>query len=216
MVKILDRTFSIKQTQSNFSKFVGIYDFWGKLTESKAIEKAVSIFDSSNDMKVLDVGVGTGQLFERVIKINKNGINVGLDLSLEMISKAESKLKPSFNNFSLTIGNAFHLPYKAQSFNFLFSSYVFDLLPENQFGKVIDEFKRVLKPASGGIMITMSRGTKWYNKFWYLLAKYFPKLLTNCRPVDLSDHLAAAGFVIEERKQISQNTFASEIIKFKN
>ena len=118
MVKILDRTFSIKQTQSNFSKFVGIYDFWGKLTESKAIEKAVSIFDSSNDMKVLDVGVGTGQLFERVIKINKNGINVGLDLSLEMISKAESKLKPSFNNFSLTIGNAFHLPYKAQSFNF--------------------------------------------------------------------------------------------------
>ena len=216
MVKILDRTFSIKQTQSNFSKFVGIYDFWGKLTESKAIEKAVSIFDSSNDIKVLDVGVGTGQLFERVIKINKNGINVGLDLSLEMISKAESKLKPSFNNFSLTIGNAFHLPYKAQSFNFLFSSYVFDLLPENQFGKVIDEFKRVLKPASGGIIITMSMGTKWYNRFWYLLAKYFPKLLTNCRPVDLSDHLAAAGFIIEERKQISQNTFASEIIKFRN
>ena len=215
MEKILDRTFSIKQTQSNFSRFVGIYDFWGKLTERKAIEEAVSFFDSKNNIKVLDVGVGTGQLFGRIIKINKDGFNIGLDLSTDMIRRAESKLKPSFNNFSLTIGNAFHLPYKAQSFNFLFSSYVFDLLPENRFELMIDEFKRVLKPASGGIIITMSTGTKWYNRFWYLLAKYYPKLLTNCRPVDLSDHLAAAGLEIEDRKEISQNTFSSEIIRFK-
>jgi ubiquinone/menaquinone biosynthesis C-methylase UbiE len=132
-----------------------------------------------------------------------------------MISKAAGKLNSSFDNFSLVVGNAFHLPYKRESFDYLFSSYVFDLLPEDRFELMIDEFKRVLKPDSGGIIITMSTGTMWYNKLWYLLATYFPALLTNCRPVDLSDHLAAAGLVVEERKQISQNTFASEIIKFK-
>lgn len=214
MTKLLSRTFSVKQTRDNFSRFAGIYNFWGMLTESKAIEEAISIFGSGNNIKVLDIGVGTGQLFERVVKVNKDGINIGLDLSAEMILKTESSLKPRYNNFSLTIGNAFHLPYLNESFDFLFSSYVLDLLPENRFERVINEFKRVLKPSSAGIIITMTTGTKWYNEFWYLIAKYFPKLLTNCRPVDISSYLTAAGLVIDERKEISQNTFASEIIKF--
>ncbi len=216
MKKILDRTFSIKQTQANFSKFVWLYDYWGKLTEKKSIKEALIVSRLKNNIKVLDVGVGTGQLFREVIKINGDGFNIGLDLSKKMISKAKSNLRSNFNNFSLNIGNAFQLPYKTESFDFLFSSYLLDLLPEDEFIKVLKEFKRVMKPEAEGIIITMSIGTKWYNKIWYLLSKYFPSLLTNCRPVELYDYIISAGLLIERRKNTSQNTFASEIIKFRN
>jgi len=211
----LDRTFSVKQTQKNFSKVAWIYDFWGKLTERKAITEAISMSGISDNQTILDVGVGTGQLFARILKLNRNGFNFAIDLSPKMIAKTKEKLNPIQGKHLLAIGNAFHLPYKNQSFDFVFSSYVLDLLPENSFEKILSEFKRVLKKKGIGIVITMSMGKKWYNKIWFLAAKYFPSLLTNCRPVKLSKYIIAVGFRILKQEMISQSTFPSEIIKFR-
>ena len=212
---MLKRDFEIQQTQKNYSKVAWFYDYWGKLTETKAISEAISISGISDNIKVLDVGVGTGQLFVKIINKNKNGLNFGVDLSPDMISKAKNKLKTVPEKFLLSLGNAFNLPYKNKSFDFVFSSYVLDLLPEDSFNNVLKEFNRVLKMNSTGVLITMSMGSKWSNKIWYLLSKYFPSLLTSCRPVSLKRYLESSGFKIVETRIISQNTFPSEIIKFK-
>ena len=212
---MLNRIFSVERTQKDFSKVVWFYDYWGKITESKAISKAVSISDISDNLNILDVGIGTGQLFDKIIKENKTGLNFGIDLSPSMIEKARKKFKSLSVKHLLTLGNAFHLPYKNESFDYIFSSYVLDLLPENSFEKILVEFSRVLKSNGRGILITMSMGKKWYNRIWYLASKYFPSLLTNCRPIDLSDYIVSSGFSIEKTETISQNTFPSEIIKFK-
>ena len=211
---MLNRTFSITKTQNNFSKVVWFYDFWGKFTEKKALESAISLSGLSNKIKVLDVGVGTGQLFEKIIRLNPDGINTGIDLSFSMIRKASDKLKVLQGNLILISGNAFKLPYKDEQFDFIFSSYMFDLLPENSFKNILSEFQRVMKPGGTGIIITMTIGIRWYNKIWYLTAKYFPSLLTNCRPVQLVEHIDKSKFQITTKETVSQNTFPSEIIKF--
>ncbi len=211
---MLKRNFEIQQTQKNFSRVVWFYDFWGKITESKAINEAISISGISDNIKALDIGVGTGQLFEKIILKNKNGLNFGVDLSPGMIAKAKDKFRALPVKHLLSLGNAFNLPYKNESFDFIFSSYVLDLLPEDSFNIVLTEFKRVLKMKSTGILLTMSMGSKWYNTIWYLLSKYFPSLLTNCRPVNLKDYVKSCGFKIIDNRIVSQNTFPSEIIKF--
>jgi demethylmenaquinone methyltransferase/2-methoxy-6-polyprenyl-1,4-benzoquinol methylase len=215
MTRILNRTFSIIDIQKNFSQVVRFYDYWGKITESKALTEAISISGIVENIKVLDIGVGTGQLFEKIIEENKSGLNYGIDLSPGMIAKAKEKFKSLPIKHLLSVGNAFFLPYKDESFNCIFSSYVLDLLPENDFEKVLGEFNRVLKVNGTGVVITMSIGDNWYNKIWYYTAKYFPSLLTNCRPIELSNFLLSAGFRIVTKEVISQNTFPSEIIKFK-
>jgi ubiquinone/menaquinone biosynthesis C-methylase UbiE len=117
-------------------------------------------------------------------------------------------------NLLLVSGNAFKLPYKDEQFDFIFSSYMFDLLPEIDFKYILSEFRRVMKSGGLGIIITMAMGNKWYNKIWYLMAKYFPSLLTNCRPVQLVEYIDNSKFQITTKENISQNTFPSEIIKF--
>jgi demethylmenaquinone methyltransferase/2-methoxy-6-polyprenyl-1,4-benzoquinol methylase len=211
---MLNRTFSITKTQNNFSKVVSFYDSWGKFTEKKGIDTAISLSGLSNKMKVLDVGVGTGQLFEKIIRLNQDGVNTGIDLSFSMIKKASDKLKLQQENLLLVSGNAFKLPYKDEQFDFIFSSYMFDLLPEIDFKYILSEFRRVMKSGGLGIIITMAMGNKWYNKIWYLMAKYFPSLLTNCRPVQLVEYIDNSKFQITTKENISQNTFPSEIIKF--
>jgi ubiquinone/menaquinone biosynthesis C-methylase UbiE len=212
---MLKRTFSINKTRKDFAKVAPFYDFWGRLTEQKAIKEAINISQLKNKIKLLEVGVGTGQLFEQVLKINKDGFNTGIDLSTGMLHKAGDKFNGAYNNYGLCSGNAYELPFKSSSFEFIYCSYVLDLLPENDFEIVLGEINRVMKNDAVAVVLTMTMGNKWYNKIWYLLSKYFPSLLTNCRPVDISDSLLRTGFEIIDRKTVSQNTFPSDIIKFR-
>ena len=59
----------------------------------------------------------------------------------------------------------------------------------------------------------MTPGRRWYNQFWQLISRYFPALLTYCRPVSLEAPLQDAGFVEIESSYISQNTFPSEVLR---
>ena len=186
MSQILKRKFSKEKTQKSFAAVSGFYDFWGKITESKAIDSAVGKISAEVKGNILDLGVGTGDMFYKIVPFNREGYNIGLDISPEMLFKAKKKLDDNANSTTtLILGDAFNLPFDNNSFDLIFSSYVFDLFPENEFENVIKEIDRILRKNGKVVIITMSFGKKWYNKFWYLLAKYFPGVLTNCRPVDL-------------------------------
>ncbi len=87
-----------------------------------------------------------------------------------------------------------------------------DLLPEKDFEKILSEFYRVIKPSGRAVISTMAFGQKWYNKFWYWIARKLPDLLTGCRPVSIVHNLKEVGFIIEKTEQISQNTFPAEVI----
>ena len=212
MEQILIRKFSKEKTQRSFATVSKFYNVWAKITESRAIGLAVGKISSTIRGNILDIGVGTGDMFYKIVRLNKEGYNVGLDISLQMLFKAKKKLNDKIKSKTILIlGNAFNLPFEDDSFNYIFSSYVFDLLPEEEFENVTKEVNRVLKKNGKVVIITMSFGYKWYNKFWFLIAKYFPDLLTNCRPVNLKPYLFNT-FKDVEVINISQNTFPSEII----
>ena len=56
------------------------YDFWSWLTESKAAKKVLKLAE-------------TGIVFEKIVRKNLNGINIGIDLSLDMLGKAKQRLQ---------------------------------------------------------------------------------------------------------------------------
>ncbi len=212
MTRILERKFSKERTQKNFAPVSKFYDFWAKITESKAIDSALNNVEPIVNGNILDIGIGTGDMFYKIVPFNKKGNNIGLDISPQMIWKAKRKMnRNQTSNISFIMGNAFYLPFDDNSFDYIFSSYVFDLFPESEFLNVTKEVNRVLKENGKVVIITMSFGNKWYNKLWFLIAKYFPSILTNCRPVDLKPYFFNA-FKDVKAAVISQNTFPSEII----
>lgn len=177
------------------------------------MQRALSLAQVQDNLSVLEVAVGTGKLFSQIVKCNPHGRNEGMDLSPAMLSQARKRLQQAPSEaYRLQLGSAYELPYEDGSFDLLFNTYMLDLLPEQDFLKILSEFMRVLRPTGKMVLVSFSFGTHWFNRFWYWLAKVFPALLTNCRPVRMSQAAAKAGFHNLKVEHISQNTFPSDII----
>ena len=110
---------------------------------------------------LLDVGCGTGFLFEQ-LKKDRAADYYGLDLSPEMLKKARNKFG---DTVSFTAGSSDELPYGNDSFDVVTCIQSFHHYPYPE--KAMSEAYRVLKP--GGLYILSDTGMggplKWfYNK----------------------------------------------------
>lgn len=210
---ILTRTFQPQTITSTFAAVAWSYNLWALLTEEKAVQRALVLAQVQDGLTVLEVAVGTGRLFSHIVARNLHGRNEGMDLSPAMLARARQRLHgmPAAA-YKLQPGSAYELPYQDNTFDLLFNTYMLDLLPEQDFPKVLAEFQRVLKPGGKIVLVSFSFGTHWFNHFWYYLARAFPALLTNCRPVRMDQTVAQAGFHNLQVERVSQNTFPSDIV----
>jgi ubiquinone/menaquinone biosynthesis C-methylase UbiE len=205
----LDKT----KVPDTYRRIASFYDAWARLTESRARELCLAMAAIQDGESVLEVAVGTGLAFERILEANPSGRNEGVDLTDAMLARAEARATTTGNsNYRLSIGDAYDLDFADDSFDVLVNNYMFDLLPETDFRRVLGEFKRVLRPGGRLVMVNMAEGGRWYNGIWPLIYRINPALLGGCRGVSLVPHLEAEGFVRIEREYLSQSTFPSEVI----
>lgn len=108
------------------------------------LDEVVSFMDLSPDLKILDIGIGTGFLTEKM----PIGIQVyGIDIS----SKMMRVLKKKKLNVKLKYGSFLNIPFKDNSFNRIVSTYAFHHIPYEYQKSAFDEMNRALKP--GGFLV---------------------------------------------------------------
>ena len=84
---ILPRHYSDEEMKSQYARVAWFYDSWGKITVDKALNRLLSLAAVHDGMSILEVAVGTGRLFERLVKYNPTGVNEGMDLSPAMLEQ---------------------------------------------------------------------------------------------------------------------------------
>jgi len=140
------------------------------------------------DLKVLDVGCGTGKFAFRLHNKNRDLKIHGVDLSEEMINKAKAKLKT--DEIEFRTGDVEELPYESHTFDIITCSNSFHHYPKPVV--VLKEFHRVLAPG-GHVMIVDGRvndpwgwwvfqvGVRFYEgwQVWHPSQKYFSRLLSD-------------------------------------
>lgn len=196
-----------------YDRLAWIYDLWGHLTESKARDRVLDLARLRNGQQVLEVAVGTGLLFERLVRGNPDGRNVGIDLSAGMLAKAERRLrKARLSNYQLSVGDATAIEQRDASFDVVLNNYMFDLLDEDTWDDVLDEFHRVLRPGGVVVLANMTFGERPGSGIYERLYRLSPSLMGGCRGVRLSGVLERHGFSVRTREYLQQLLFPSEVI----
>jgi len=105
-----------------------------------------AIADLSEGETVLDLGCGAGfDAFLASMKVGKNGFVIGVDMTREMLEKAqENAEKLNIQNVEFQFGEIEQLPLGDSSVDVIISNCVINLSPDKQ--AVFNEAFRVLKP----------------------------------------------------------------------
>lgn len=98
--------------------------------------------------KILDIACGLGETTRLIASSFDGSVITGLDRDSSLIEAAKSIHAPEGSNIDFITGDAEHLPFADNSFDFVFSRYLLMHVPDPM--AILKEMKRVCKP--GGIV----------------------------------------------------------------
>jgi demethylmenaquinone methyltransferase/2-methoxy-6-polyprenyl-1,4-benzoquinol methylase len=190
--------------------------------EIKPNMEALKFADIKRDEKILDVGFGTGWVLEKMIEfINPLQKIHGIDFAKGMIRSTIDRLKKKqlYQRVILVKGNAISLPYKNESFDVVFASFILDLQKIMDIQKLLQELKRVLKPTGRAVIVAMTKEGKglkkltrcfydWFYPFWPTIFGY----RASSRPIYINKEIEKAEFIII-REKLSHIVFFNFPIK---
>ena len=196
-----------------YTRIAPVHDGLAVLVEAKARRLGLKWANVRDGERVLEVAVGTGLSFRHLLRLNPNGFTDGVDLTPAMLKRAQRRAARSgIASYNLALGDAYALAFPDDTFDLVLNSYMFDLLPAEDFVPVLGEFLRVLRPGGRLVMVNMTRGARWYNHLWENLYHLYPPLMGGCRGVTVAPFLREAGFTNTRRAYVSQWTFPSEVV----
>jgi ubiquinone/menaquinone biosynthesis C-methylase UbiE len=145
-----------KGYEGEYSQHVRQYDALGYHLQDQAARIQLEGIGLHN-MRVLDVGCGTGALARVACEDGARAAVCG-DISAFMLNQAAAKETPGDVSFSLCQLDAEALPCQDDSFDAVISGMTFGLLPNQK--KAIDEMVRVTRP--GGLVSVGAHGPDHY------------------------------------------------------
>ena len=119
---------------------------WDLMFTAEDLERLSHIVESlgvKKGMDILDLGCGTGILFDMLRrKVGDEGLVTGVDFSFQMLEKAHRNFP--FKNVNVVDADALNLPFADSVFDMAISFSAFPHFADQQ--RAIDETHRVLKP----------------------------------------------------------------------
>lgn len=100
----------------------------------------------SSGARILDVGCGTGTMVVWIKRLHPDVSVVGLDPDPDALARAEHKAHREKLSIQFDRGFSDHLPYADQSFDRVFSSFMYHHLPSDEKPRTLEEVRRVLRP----------------------------------------------------------------------
>lgn len=191
------------EAESYYSRLSSVYDLLAA-SEKKFVRQGLELLNPSEGERILEIGFGTGYAQLAIAKSILGGVSIGLDLSAGMNQIAKTKVIQSglSNRICLVRSNTLPIPFKDGIFDGIFSSFTLELFDSPQIPEVLEECRRVLKPAGRLVVVCLSKDQPlpWVGRLYESLHTRFPRLL-DCRPIPAQSLIKEAGFKIKESQE---------------
>jgi SAM-dependent methyltransferase len=151
----------------------------------------------------VEFGCGTGRFAESLLEddLPQNGTYIGFDLSETMVQLTRKRLVPYGSRASVirTDGRP-RVPLPPTSCDRFVSTYVLDLLSNQDISRTLAQAWKVLRPSGLLCLTGLTYGTtflsRWVVACWLAIHSLRPSLVGGCRPISLTDFLGPASWKV--------------------
>ncbi len=200
------------------------YDSFGRkqdkqFYEESALNELITHSNFSEAKNIIEFGCGTGKFASRLLKdiLPDNCHYLGIDISQTMIDLCKKNIQPySERSKCIKINGETVINAADQTIDRFVSTYVLDLLSENDSITLLDEAHRVLLPGGYLCLANLTGGISLFSHFveiiWNTLYKLKPAITGGCRPIHLMKYLSGNKWQIIHHNVIVSYGVPSEVI----
>jgi ubiquinone/menaquinone biosynthesis C-methylase UbiE len=174
-----------RETMRHYDHLAKVYDAQYSEEQKAKIEVALDSIKLKQNELILDVGCGTGLLFQHVARSAK--LVVGIDVSSKILQEARKRTE-QLPNTAVIRADADYTPFKNQTFDQVFAITLLQNMPNP--AETLAEIKRVNKPQST-IVVTALKKKFAPEHFIELLNKAELKISTLKTNQQLKGYIAA-------------------------
>ena len=176
-----------EEVYGDLSRYQDLY-----LYQQQLVEIICDQFSELSGVKILEVGCGKGNEIVQLAK--KGGACLGLDFSESAMVLMQKRLLKEQLGMPLVRGDAANLPFKADTFDLVFSQGVLEHFTRPE--EILQEQRRVMP--KGALLVT-EVPNKWtlytiYKKILMALKRWLPGWETQYSPGELRSLLEKNGF----------------------
>jgi ubiquinone/menaquinone biosynthesis C-methylase UbiE len=191
-----------------YDRLAAVYPVSTMLFHSRAHRCALDISGLRDGMKVLEVATGSGEMFRRLVRANRGGSTVGVDLSPNMAARTQRIARrrfPSAETHCQAV-DARQMPFRSDSFDAIFCCYLLELLAADDIVSTLSEFRRILRAQGRLTLVLIGQNTAVFNSVYKVLGKVapafwgrqveqrVPELIDSMRFEILHDRVVRQGF----------------------
>lgn len=208
----LSKTF--RQTLRVYNTLAPLYPVSTLLFHGRAHRAALGAAAIRNGTRILEVAMGSGEMFRRLVKANPDGQTVGVDLSPNMAAHSQTSARRLVSDAAAQCqaADARSLPFPAGCFDSILCCYLFELLPEQEMASTVAELQRVLRPGGKLTLILVGQNKRVFNLLYGLCARMAPAFWGRQVERRVARSLTAGGFTIDQDCHVGQLFYSSRII----
>jgi ubiquinone/menaquinone biosynthesis C-methylase UbiE len=202
------------RTRRVYDHLARIYPISSYLFHAKAHALALDMAGIQDGMKVLEIAVGSGEMFSKIAARNPQGLNVGLDLSPQMAAATLDRLGKEHPEVNCTIeaADCRMMPFRDESFDGIVCCYLLELLASSDIVKTLHEVNRVLKPGGTFTLIMIGQNLEYFNRAYRVASKVVPAFLGQQMDQRGPELLEACGFRVVSHQTVRQTLYPSRIV----
>ena len=202
------------RTRRVYDRLAAVYPVSTMLFHSRAHRCALGASGISDGMSVLEVATGSGEMFRRLIRANRSGTTVGVDLSPNMAARTQRTARHRFpdSRSHCQAVDARHLPFRAESFDAIFCCYLLELLATKDIVMTLREFRRVLRERGHLTLVLIGQNTAGFNAIYKVLGKVAPAFWGRQVEQRVPELIEAVRFEILRDEIVRQTFYPSRIL----
>ena len=205
-------------TRRIYDVLAPVYSLSTLLFHSRAHSRALAASSIENGTSVLEVAMGSGEMFTRLVKVNLQGQTIGVDLSPKMAAHSQANARRRFPSASAQCqaADVRFLPYPTGQFDQVICCYLFELLPVNDVPDTLLELRRVLRPGGRLTTILIAQNKRSFNAMYRVCSKAVPAFWGRQMDGYVTDLLPQCGFSIDIDTHVQQLFYSSRVVSATN
>jgi ubiquinone/menaquinone biosynthesis C-methylase UbiE len=202
------------RTRRVYDRLAAVYPLSTMFFHSRAHRSVLDLCDIRDGMRVLEVATGSGEMFRRLVRANRSGYTVGVDLSPNMAAHTQKRACREFpgSRAHCQAVDARHMPFRDVAFDAVVCCYLLELLSADDILCTISEFRRVLRHQGCLALVLIGQNTPMFNRLYKVLGTLAPAFWGRQVERRVPELIEAAKFHIVSDQMVRQSFYPSRVL----